>query len=94
MATQHGLELTWTEATQGTTFNVFRGTTAGGEDYNNPIATALTTESFLDTTGVAGTTYFYTVEAVLNGVASAPSNEGSGVFPTVPASPVLSVTAQ
>jgi hypothetical protein len=97
--TQHGLNLAWSlSPTPGITSQlVFRGTTPGGENMASPYATITngTATSFLDTTGVAGTKYFYVLEACIGAICSAPSNEGSGVFPTLPAPPSgLSVTAQ
>lgn len=86
--TNHGESLTWSESGCPTcTFNVYRGTTAGGENYTTPIAKGVTTATYLDQSGTAGVTYFYTVTAVNGTIESAPSNEASGVFPTVPSSP-------
>ena len=82
----HGLKLAWTESTTGTTFNVYRGIAAGAESAT-PLVTGLTTTTYLDTNGTAGTVYFYYVTAVLAGIESAPSNEASATFPTVPSSP-------
>ena len=49
-----------------TGYNVYRGTSAGGES-GTPVASNITGRSFTDTTVVNGTAYFYTVAAV-NGV--------------------------
>jgi fibronectin type 3 domain-containing protein len=68
--------LTWAEATVPTTFNVYRGTSPGGEGAT-PIATGVTTTSFTDTGLTDGTTYYYQVAAVNTGVASAHSSEAS-----------------
>jgi titin len=56
------------------TFNVYRGTTAGGESMT-PLATGLTTPTFTDTTVVVGQSYYYQVTAVEVGGESAKSNE-------------------
>jgi fibronectin type 3 domain-containing protein len=84
MVQQHGLQLNWQGS--GDSFNVYRGTVAGGEG-TTPYATGITSTSFLDIGGMAGTTYFYKVTAVLGGIESAPSTESSGIFPTIPAAP-------
>jgi hypothetical protein len=57
------VNLSWTAPTGAVTYNVYRGTTTGGEG-TTPLATGVTTTSFADTTVTNGTTYFYTVTAV------------------------------
>src|SRR5262249_47566505 len=54
------VNLSWTAPTGAATYNVYRGTTAGGES-TTPLATGVTTTSYSDTTAVNGTTYFYKV---------------------------------
>lgn len=84
----HGVTLTWAESGCPTcTFNVYRGTAPGAENYSAPIASGVSTAAYLDQSGTAGTTYYYTVTAVLNKIESTPSNEVSVPFPTVPPSP-------
>jgi fibronectin type 3 domain-containing protein len=69
--------LTWSaEAQAGTTFNVYRGTSPGGEGAS-PIATGVTAMSFTDTGLTDGTAYYYQVAAVNAGVTSARSSEVS-----------------
>jgi hypothetical protein len=73
-----------------TGYNVYRGTSAGGESAT-PVATNVTTTSFTDTALTNGTTYYYTVAAV-NSVGTSPqSNEASAtpvaVQATVPSAP-------
>jgi fibronectin type 3 domain-containing protein len=75
-AAEGQVTLTWTDTTAPTTFNVYRGTTSGGEGAT-PIATGVTTTSFTDIGLTDGTTYYYAVAAVNNGVASANSSEAS-----------------
>src|SRR5260370_14635615 len=59
-----------------TGYNVYRGTTAGGESAT-PLAANVSARNFTDTSAVNGTTYFYRVAAV-NAVGTSPqSNEVS-----------------
>ena len=74
------IDLTWS-ASSGTVFgyNVYRGTTAAGESAT-PIngGTLITSASYSDNTGlVPGTQYYYRIQAVGPGGASANSNEAS-----------------
>ena len=82
------VNLSWT-APSGTIdgYNVYRGTSAGNEDYNNPIngGTLIATTSFSDTTANANTAYYYTVKAVSNAVSSVASSEAVAL--TMPAAP-------
>ena len=59
-----------------TGYNVYRGTSAGGES-GTPVASNITGRSFTDTTVVNGTAYFYTVAAVNSVGVSAKSAEVS-----------------
>jgi fibronectin type 3 domain-containing protein len=84
--------LTWSAPPGATdlTYNVYRGTSSGGEGAT-PFATGLTSTSFTDSNATSGTTYYYEVTAVdpqsvaTPSVApfgeSAPSNEASAVAP-------------
>ena len=60
------INFSWT-ASGGTVngYNVYRGTTPGGES-SSPLngGTLVTTTAYSDTTAAAGTTYYYTVKAV------------------------------
>ena len=81
----HWIGLQGTDSTTSgvTSYNVYRGTSAGGEGAS-PIfscADISTPTACKDTTGAHGTTYFYFVRAVLSGVESANSNEASATFP-------------
>jgi len=72
------ITLAWTGST-GTptpTYNVYRGTAAGGES-TTAITTGLGTTSFTNTGLTNGATYFYTVKAVNSVGTSAASNEAS-----------------
>ncbi|MGA2610752.1 MAG: hypothetical protein ABSH01_25175 [Terriglobia bacterium] len=91
----HGINLTWTEGTGNCSFNVYKGTSTGGENYSAPYASVgVGVLVFLDQTGTAGTKYYYTVTSVLNGIESSPSGEVSANYPTVPVPPVVTATPQ
>jgi uncharacterized delta-60 repeat protein len=66
------INLTWTAVNNATTYNVYRGTTPGGES-PTPLATGVATASYTDTTPVAGNIYFYKIAAV-NGVGTGPQS--------------------
>jgi fibronectin type 3 domain-containing protein len=91
------VQLSWTApASNGgaavTGYNVYRGTSAGGEG-STPVATNVTTTGFTDTGLANGTTYYYTVKAVNSAGTSPPSTEASATpQATVPSAP-LGVTA-
>jgi len=82
------VSLAWTAPTSNggdpvTGYRVFRSLNAGGEG-TVPLATT-TSLDYVDTTATAGTTYFYTVEAVNAAGSSAPSNEASAQVEPIPA---------
>jgi fibronectin type 3 domain-containing protein len=62
------VNLSWTAPTGAVSYNIYRGTSAGGES-TTALATGVTTTTFADSTVTNGTTYFYEVTAV-NGNAS------------------------
>ena len=68
--------LTWTASSGATSYNVYRGTTAGGESAT-AIASGITTTSYFDAGVSNGTTYYYKVAAVNAGGTSALSGEAS-----------------
>jgi fibronectin type 3 domain-containing protein len=68
-----------------TGYNLYRGTTPGGESAT-PVASNVTTTSFTDTGRTNGTTYYYTVAAVNSVGSSAQSNEASATAQAVQAS--------
>ena len=68
--------LSWTGSAGAASYNVYRGTVAGGES-STPIATGVVTGNYTDTGLVNGTTYYYTVAAVNNSGTSSRSNEAS-----------------
>ncbi len=75
------VNLSWTAPTSGTVtgFNVYRGTSAGGESTTPLNATPLPagTSAYADATALPGNTYFYTIKALDGPAASAASNEAS-----------------
>jgi hypothetical protein len=88
----HDVILSWTASTSPGVvgYNVYRGTTSGGESTtplnSSPVAagcTSTTTCTYTDATVVAGTTYYYTVTAVASNdvTQSADSNEVSATVP-------------
>jgi fibronectin type 3 domain-containing protein len=82
--------LTWKASTSsGVTYNVYRATTSGGENYATPLNSAPITNLFFgDTTDVVGTTYFYTAVAVgTGGVLSPPTSEVQAQIPVPPNPP-------
>ena len=79
--------MTWTASTGAATYNVYRGTTAGGEA-TAPIASGITAQSYSDTGLTSGTKYYYKVAAVNAAGTSALSIEVSatpgGSLPAAP----------
>jgi uncharacterized repeat protein (TIGR02543 family) len=70
------INLTWTSFGNAASYNVLRGTSAGGEN-PIPVGTATTT-AYTDTSGLLkGTTYYYVVQPVNGGAAGCTSNETS-----------------
>lgn len=71
--------LSWTASAGATTYNVYRGTTVGGEG-TTPFMTGLSGTSIKDTAVIRGTTYFYQVSAVDPGGESTRSSEVSAAL--------------
>ncbi|HEY7424768.1 MAG TPA: fibronectin type III domain-containing protein, partial [Gemmataceae bacterium] len=68
--------LSWTASSGASSYNIYRGTSSGGE---TKVASGVTATAFTDTGLTPGTTYFYEVTAV-NGVGESTfSNEASAV---------------
>ena len=76
LGTNNLVSLNWSGSAGALTYNVYRGTTAGGESAT-PLATGVNGTSYQDATAVNGTTYYYTVKAVNSVGVSGPSNEAS-----------------
>jgi centrosomal CEP192-like protein/immunoglobulin I-set domain protein len=81
----YSVVLTWSPSTSSSVagYNVYRGTSPGGELLTSPINTSLVdAEGFTDTNVSNGTTYYYVVTAVgSDDVQSADSEEASAVIP-------------
>jgi fibronectin type 3 domain-containing protein len=89
--TQHNITLTWTASTTaGVNYNIYRGTASGGP-YTKLNTTSISGLTYVDTTGIPGTKYYYVETAVCVSCASgisgesAYSNEASGLFLGSPA---------
>lgn len=88
--------LKWTaSSTSGVTYNIFRATTSGGQNYAAPLnSTPISSTSFYDATATIGTTYFYTATAVgTGGAQSLPTSEVSSTVPVPPSAPTALVPA-
>lgn len=84
--TTHGVQISCTAAAGDVTFNFYRSLTSGGP--YTQIASAQTACAFKDTTGIAGTKYFYVVTGNAPGfLESVNSNEVSASFLAQAAAP-------
>ena len=82
------IALSWTGSTGATSYNVYRGTTSGGES-STAIASGLTSATYTDSSVTSGTTYYYKVAAVDTAGTSSQSNEASA---TVASGPIANGT--
>ena len=74
------VSLSWTAPTAATSYNIYRGTTSGGES-STPIATGVTGSSYIDTNVDGATAYYYEVVAVNAVGGSFASNEAPATVP-------------
>jgi len=82
------ISLAWGAVTGATSYRVYRGTVAGGQDAT-PLAANLTAPAFVNTGLVNGTSYFYRVTAV-NGSGESPRSvevSSAGVSAAAPVDP-------
>jgi hypothetical protein len=91
-ASQGQVSLSWTASLGATSYDIYRGNSAGQEG-NTPIATGVTAPTFADSNFTGGTTYYYEVTAVDAAGQSAMSSEVSATPPQVPAAPTGLVVA-
>lgn len=70
------IRLSWTSSGGASSYSVYRGPGADGES-GMPIATGITTTTYVDTGLIPSTIYFYKVTAANGGGESADSNEAS-----------------
>jgi hypothetical protein len=70
------IPLSWNAVSGATSYNVYQGTTPGGESVT-PIATGVTSTTYIATGLTDGTKYFFTVAAVNSSGAGPFSNEAS-----------------
>jgi len=68
------ISLSWGAITGAATYNVYRGTTPGGES-GTPVATGITGTTYNDTGLSPSATFYYTVKSVNTGGTSSSSNE-------------------
>jgi fibronectin type 3 domain-containing protein len=79
----HTVALSWgTSSTSGVTYNIYRGTTPGGEGTSPINTSAISETTFTDTNVTSGQEYYYVVEAVDSDGNSEPSNEAAVSIPT------------
>jgi len=82
--------LSWTAVTGAISYNIYRGTRTGGEE----LLQNVTTPGFIDSSGVLGTRYFYTVTAVTNNVNHVPVLPAESLASTeVSATPLAAFSA-
>jgi fibronectin type 3 domain-containing protein len=86
------VSLSWTAVTGASSYNVYRGTTPGGEG-TTPFATGVTSASFIDNQTTVGTTYYYQVSAVNLGGEGPRSSEQSATAQGLPPYQVLAIDA-
>jgi len=77
--------LTWSASPGASTYNVHRGTSAGGEAVT-PVQTGIAALTYTDPNLTNGTKYFYKVVAVNGNGTSTPSNEANAT-PSAPSPP-------
>jgi beta-glucanase (GH16 family) len=77
-ASSSEIDLSWTAPSGAVTgYNIYRGTSAGGESATPLNATPVTGTTYQDTTASPATTYYYVVRAVSAAGTSGASNEAS-----------------
>ncbi len=81
------MALTWSAVSTAGSYDIYRGTTSGGESVT-PLQTGITGTSFSDAAVAAGSSYFYEVTAVNGGGQSGDSPEATATLaPPIPGTP-------
>ncbi|MGO8673423.1 MAG: fibronectin type III domain-containing protein, partial [Capsulimonadaceae bacterium] len=80
------VSLAWSAASGATSYNVYRGTAAGGESAT-PVTTGITTTTDVDTGLTNGSTYYYKLSSVNSSGTSGLSGEVSATPNALPAVP-------
>ena len=83
------ITLSWSPVSGATSYNLYRGTSAGGEAVS-PHKSGLTSATFTDTSVVNGTAYYYVVTAIGHGGEGLASNEATAT--PEPSTPPLAPT--
>jgi hypothetical protein len=88
-ATGHSVSLSWTASTSTgvTGYNIYRGTTVGGESATAVNTSLITGTAYADATVIASTTYYYTAKSYCPTCStnlSLSSNEVNAVIPADP----------
>lgn len=84
------VSLSWTASSGAASYNVYHGTSAGGES-STAVATGVTSTSYTNTGLTDGTTYYFKVAAVNSSGTSTMSNEASAT-PTASTGPIANGT--
>ncbi|MDQ3704589.1 MAG: Ig-like domain-containing protein, partial [Chloroflexota bacterium] len=87
------VSLSWTASSGATSYKVFRATSVGGYNYGSPLASGVTTTTYIDTTAVNGTTYYYVVRATNTAGDSSSSNEVNATPNNNNTAPTVSITS-
>src|SRR5262249_9790578 len=82
--------LSWSAVIGATSYNVYRGTSPGGEGAT-PYQTGLTGTTFTDGNATGGTTYYYQVSALNLGGEGPRSSEQSATSQSLPAYRILGI---
>ena len=95
VGSEKAVTLNWTAPAGVTnaTYNVYRGTAAGGESAT-PVATGLSATAYTDSSLTDGTAYFYMVKTLANGGISVASNEASATPVLAPPTALTAVGSE